>query len=266
MRVACIQMCSGHAIAPNLETVAKQLEQASTQHVQLALLPEDFSFIARNHEERLENAKQCPAILAFLSAQAKQHGLWLIAGSTLAPIENSDKLHNRSLIIDPDGNIQSEYDKIHLFDAQLNHESWQESERTEAGQCPTMVNLDEQWKVGVSICYDLRFPELYRHYSKQGCNILTIAAAFTVPTGKAHWEVLLRARAIENQCYVLASAQSGQHDDGRKTYGHSMMINPWGEIIAELEQGEGLIVAELSWDDLQVIRQRMPALQHRRIV
>jgi nitrilase len=265
MRVACIQISSRHKVEHNLETVAQYLEKAAKAKVQLALLPEDFSCIAKNENERLANAKKYPMILDFLCTQAKHNHLWVIAGSTLAPIANSEKLHNRSLIIAPDGNIQSEYDKMHLFDASLDTETWKESEQTEAGSSPVMQAIDASWKVGVSICYDLRFPELYRHYSQHGCHILTVAAAFTVPTGKAHWEVLLRARAIENQCYVLAAAQYGTHDDGRKTYGHSMIINPWGEIIAELPTGEGMITADLSYQTLEHIRQSLPALQHRRI-
>ena len=260
MQVSCIQMCSSHDIESNLAKVEKFLKEVAKKGSKLALLPETFSFIARNHHEKLKNAEKTHLTLEFLSQQAKQHQLWIIAGSTLCPSEHSDKLYNRCPIFAPDGTQHSSYDKIHLFDADLGTESWQESQTIEAGKEPVSITIDSDWKAGISICYDLRFPELYRHYSAQGCNILSVAAAFTVPTGKAHWETLLRARAIENQCYVLASAQYGKHSDGRETYGHSMMIDPWGKIIAKLHDGEGIITAELDLSHLQHIRAALPIL------
>jgi predicted amidohydrolase len=151
------------------------------------------------------------------------------------------------------------------FLADLTSESWKESSSITAGDSPSTVDISEDWKVGLSICYDLRFPELYRNYSEQGCNIMTVPAAFTVPTGKAHWETLLRARAIENQSYVLAAGQTGKHQDGRQTYGHSMIIDPWGKVLAQAEAEVGLIVTELSLAKINDIRTRIPALKHRRL-
>jgi len=261
MQVSCIQMCSGHDIESNLSKVENFLKEVAEKGSKLVLLPETFSFIAQDSQEKIKNAEKTHVILEFLSQQAKQYQLWIIAGSTLCPAEHGDKLYNRCPIFAPDGTQHSSYDKMHLFDADLGTESWQESESIEAGREPVSVTIDSDWKAGISICYDLRFPELYRHYSAQGCNILTVAAAFTVPTGKAHWETLLRARAIENQCYVLASAQYGKHRDSRETYGHSMMIDPWGTIIAELPDGEGIITAELDLSYLQHIRAALPVLQ-----
>jgi len=260
MQVSCIQMCSSHDIEHNLSQTEEYLKEVAKKGSKLALLPETFSFIARNNQEKIKNSEKTHLTLKFLSQQAKQHQLWIIAGSTLCPSEHGDKLYNRCPIFSPDGTQHSSYDKIHLFDADLGTESWQESQTIEAGKEPVSIDINSDWKAGISICYDLRFPELYRHYSAQGCNIITIAAAFTVPTGKAHWETLLRARAIENQCYVLAAAQCGKHSDGRETYGHSMMIDPWGKIIAELPNGEGIITAELDLTYLQHIRAALPVL------
>ncbi len=263
MQVSCIQMCSSHDIESNLSQAEEYLNQVAKKGSKLALLPETFSFIALNKQEKLKNAEKTHVTLEFLSQQAKQHQLWIIAGSTLCPSGHGDKLYNRCPIFAPDGTQHASYDKINLFNADLGTESWQESESIEAGKEPVTVSIDSDWKAGISICYDLRFPELYRHYSSQGCNILTVAAAFTVPTGKAHWETLLRARAIENQCYVLASAQCGKHSDGRETYGHSMIIDPWGKIISELPNGEGIITAEVDLSVIHRIRTSLPALQYK---
>jgi len=263
MQVSCIQMCSSHDVEHNLAQATKYLKQAAENGSKLALLPETFSFIAKNHEQKLENAEKEHLVLEFLSQQAKQYQLWIIAGSTLCPSEHGNKLYNRCPIFAPDGTQCASYDKMHLFDVNLDTESWQESQSIEAGQKPVSISINDDWKAGISICYDLRFPELYRYYSASGCNILTVAAAFTVPTGKAHWEALLRARAIENQCYVLASAQYGKHQDGRETYGHSMIIDPWGKIISELPNGEGIITADLDLSYLQHVRASLPALQHK---
>jgi nitrilase len=263
MQVSCIQMCSTDDVEHNLTQTDKYLKEAAQKGSKLVLLPETFSFMAKNHQEKLKNAEKSHLILQFLSEKAKKYHIWIIAGSTLFPAKHHDKLYNRCPIFAPDGSQHTHYDKMHLFDADLDTESWQESATIEAGKEPVAVNINDDWKAGISICYDLRFPELYRHYSSQGCNILTVAAAFTVPTGKAHWETLLRARAIENQCYILAAAQSGTHNDGRKTYGHSMIIDPWGKIIAKLSNGEGIITAKLDLAHLQHIRASLPVLQHK---
>jgi len=260
--VACAQMRSSDHLIDNLQTTQELIQAAADAGNDLLLLPENFAWIGNKENAFPPDSHQL--ICEFLTACAKKHAIWVIAGSTLAPSDNDDpRPYNRTLVFDPQGNMVAHYDKIHLFSAQLADEIWQESDHIQAGKAPCSVHLDKQWKLGLSICYDLRFPELYRNYSARGCNLLAIPAAFTVPTGQAHWEVLLRARAIENQCYVLASGQEGRHADGRQTYGHSMIINPWGDILTELPTGEGIIQAEISLQQLHHARHQLPALQHR---
>jgi len=262
IKAACLQMCSGSIVDDNLANAAKLLSQAAEQGVQLAILPEIFACMTQNQTVKLNAAKSSQHILNFLSQQAAQHQMCIVAGSILYAAEHDDKPRNRCYVFSCKGTLQTYYDKIHLFDANLSTEHWQESAHIQAGTSPMITSYDQDWQMGLSICYDLRFPELYRYYSAHSCHILTVPAAFTTPTGFAHWEVLLRARAIENQCYVLAAGQSGNHEDGRTTYGHSMIIDPWGEVIAELATGEGIIIAELSLEHLQHIRQHLPVLQH----
>ena len=262
IKTACLQMCSSSIIEDNLSTIAKLLSQAAERGVQLAILPETFACMTQNQNQRHDAAHAYQHVLDFLSQQAAQHQMCIVAGSVLYASEHDDKLRNRCYVFSSKGTLQTHYDKIHLFDANLPTEQWQESVHIEAGTSPTISSYDQDWHMGLSICYDLRFPELYRYYSAHDCNILTVPAAFTTPTGLAHWEVLLRARAIENQCYVLAAAQSGIHMDGRTTYGHSMMIDPWGKVIASLPTGEGIITAELSLEYLQHSRQYLPVLPH----
>jgi len=263
MQVSCIQMCSSNNLKNNLAKIDKFLKEVAENGSKLAILPENFSFISQNKQEILENAGNSHLTLNFLSKQAKKHHIWIVAGSILFPKQNNTKLYNRCPVFAPDGTHHASYDKMHLFDVDLDTENWRESQSIEAGSKPISIPINDDWQAGISICYDLRFPELYRHYSSQGCNILTVSAAFTVPTGKAHWQILLRARAIENQSYVLASAQQGTHSDGRETYGHSMIVDPWGEVISELPNGEGIIGAELDISIIQRIQTSLPALQHR---
>jgi len=264
LNVSCIQMCSGENTEYNLKAAEHWLSKAAAAGSQWAILPENFALMTQS-SSKIQKVREKQAIIQlFLQQQAKKHHLW-IAATALASTENENTLCNRCTVVDTTGHIQAEYDKIHLFDADLDTESWRESELIQAGKTAKTVCINKHWTAGLSICYDLRFPELYRQYSAQNCNIITVPAAFTVPTGLAHWQTLLQARAIENQSYVLAAAQSGKHDDGRNTYGHSMIIDPWGKIIAALDQGEGIIHAQLSLEHVQHIRHILPALQHRRI-
>ncbi|MDQ7004957.1 MAG: carbon-nitrogen hydrolase family protein [Ghiorsea sp.] len=259
-----MQLCSSDDVAKNLQRIT-QLLANHDQPLDVLLLPENATLITRSHALKQHHAQPCEynKILQHFSNLAKINQCWLVAGSILIQdMKNPDKFFNHSPVFSPEGKLIAAYNKMHLFDVDLGDESWQESKHISAGEAPEMVTLNKQWKVGLSICYDLRFPELYRQYSAQGCNIFTVPAAFTVPTGQAHWEILLKARAIENQAYVLAAGQVGQHTDGRKTYGHSQIISPWGETLAEIENDEGIISAHLILDDL---KQRMPVLQHRRI-
>ncbi len=208
--------------------------------------------------------KNSSSILAYLSNQARKHGIIIIGGTVPLKGSSNGKIRNSCPVFSAEGELIALYDKMHLFDADLNGKEYYESATVEAGAAPESASIDG-WKIGLSICYDLRFPELYRHYSSIGCNMLTIPAAFTVPTGKAHWEVLLRARAIENQAYVIAAGQSGMHPGDRKTWGHSMIIDPWGDILATLGDEEGIITAELSHSKVKKIRAALPALKHRRV-
>lgn len=259
-------MSSGDDVARNLGSAARLLEEAAAQGVRLAILPENFSFMGPDlcAKHRMAEETVPAVVLPFLSEAAARHRMHLVGGSVLLP-GSGGKLRNASPVFGPDGTCLAIYDKIHLFDIDLPGESHRESDLIEAGTRPLVVEMDE-WRIGLSICYDLRFPELYRHYAREGCRILTVPSAFTVPTGRAHWEVLLRARAIENQSYVLAPAQFGAHPGGRHTWGHSMIVDPWGEIVAQLQSdAEGVVAAEIDPERLEEVQRRLPALRHRRI-
>lgn len=268
MRVACLQLCSGDNPAANLATVARLLAAAADQGVELALLPENFAFMGGDLERKRHFAsEEVPSlVLPFLAETASRHRLYLVGGSLLRE-GPAGKLRNSCPVFDPDGRCLASYDKIHLFDIDLPNERHRESEQVEAGEQPVWLDL-LGWRLGLSICYDLRFPELYRHYAGAGCQLLSIPSAFTVPTGQAHWEVLLRARAIENQAFVLAPAQGGLHPGGRRTYGHSLIVDPWGEVLARgnaVSTAGELLVADLDPERLQQVRERLPALNHRRL-
>jgi len=265
LKVACIQICSVKEIERNLAVVTSLLAKAAEAGAKLVVLPENFAFMGGSEEEKraLVEDQADSSILKFLSQQAVQHGIAIIGG-TLLLSGRDGKIRNVCPVYDAGGDLIALYDKIHLFDMEYNGESYHESALIEAGEDPVTVTI-EGFKIGLSICYDLRFPELYRRYVDVGCQMLVNVAAFTAITGRAHWRPLLRARAIENQCYMLASAQSGRHPDGRQTWGHSMIINPWGEVLEELAEGEGFISAELSMQKLDQVRASMPVLQHKKL-
>jgi len=258
-------MRSGADRAANLAKAAELLAEAAAAETSLVLLPENFSFMGSSEAERQAAAESedDSSVLRFLSEQARLYGMLIVGGTTLLK-GKSGRLRNACPVFLSSGELACIYDKMHLFDVELAEETHTESAMVEAGSQPVMTG-EGDWKLGLSVCYDLRFPELYRHYRREGCNILTVPAAFTVPTGKAHWEVLLRARAIENQCYVLAAGQCGEHPGGRRTWGHSMIVDAWGCVVAELGEQEGIVTAELSLDSLDEIRRRMPVQQHRRM-
>ena len=263
---SCIQLSAGDDLQANLNRTASLIEEAAEAGSRLLLLPENFSFMGATEEAKFDVAEpqDSSSVLTFLSEQARQHNIAIIGGSVLLKFTGNNRVRNCCPVFSAQGELLAYYDKIHLFDAVLPNEKYSESNIVESGSQPKMVEIDH-WKLGLSICYDLRFPELYRHYSAHGCNIITVPAAFTVPTGKAHWETLLRARAIENQCYVLAAGQHGTHPGERKTWGHSMIIDPWGETVAHIEDGDGIITAELSLNKLNAVRKVLPALNHRRL-
>ncbi|HXH64264.1 MAG TPA: carbon-nitrogen hydrolase family protein [Mariprofundaceae bacterium] len=266
LRVACVQMCSGDDREHNLATAERLIDEAAAEAVRLIVLPENFSFMGRNDEARRAAADypEDSWVLGFLSEQAERHRMHVIGGSLLLRQRDSDRLRNASPVFSPDGKLLEIYDKMHLFDVDLGPERYMESATISPGSEPKSVSIGP-WRIGLSVCYDLRFPELYRRYAEAGCQVLTVPSAFTVPTGMAHWETLLRARAIENQAYVLAPGQTGEHPGGRRTWGHSMIVDPWGEVLACREDGEGLVLAELDLARVDQVRSMIPALRHRRL-
>jgi nitrilase len=267
-RVAAVQMISGPAVAPNLATAGRLIGEAAARGAQLVVLPEYFPLIGAADADRLA-ARETDSggpIQDFLGEAAQRHGIWLVGGSIPLFADAPDKLRNSCLVFDATGARVARYDKIHLFGFQMGAERYDEAATIEAGGTP--VAFDTPWgRVGLAICYDLRFPELFRALAAgpNPVDLLVLPAAFTETTGRAHWELLLRARAVENQCYVVASAQGGEHPNGRLTHGNSMVIDPWGDILARLDKGEGLATAGLSGARLAAVRASLPALQHRKL-
>jgi predicted amidohydrolase len=279
-KVAVIQMVSGADVRANLADAARLVGQAAKEGAKLVLLPENFAVLDGGPLSQFAEAEgdSFGMIQALLSDLALQHSLFIVGGtiplSTRPVVDNevaaesvrAGKVRSANLVFDPQGNQIARYDKIHLFDVKVADKQTQysESRSFEPGTSPACIPTPFG-KLGLSICYDLRFPELYRRLLKEGAEILTVPSAFTQVTGAAHWEVLLRARAIENQCYVLAANQGGVHNSSRETFGHSMIIDPWGKILTCVEKGEGVALAELDIDMLHELRERMPVQQHRRI-
>lgn len=266
MKIALVQLNGGPAIADNLEPAAALIRAAAAGGARLIATPENTCRMAKDNDARwaesFEEADH-PA-LPFYAALARELGVWLLIGS-LSSIRVGDRLANRSYLFAPDGALKEFYDKIHLFDVDLdNGESYRESDLIRAGGRVVVSDIDGI-KTGLSICYDLRFPHLYRELAHRGAQMLAIPAAFTVPTGKAHWETLLRARAIENGAYVLAPAQGGLHASGRATYGHSMVIDPWGHVIAHKDDdAAGILYADIDAAETAKARAAIPSLRHDR--
>lgn len=267
MRVAVIQMNSIDDVASNLLQAGELLERAAGLGSRLALLPENFAFMALDDaaKRRIAETEDTSHVLDFLGEHAAKLGMAVIGGSVLLREAGGEKLRNTCVAFSRSGERLAVYDKMHLFDADVIGEAYRESNLIRAGDVPKAADI-EGWKVGMSICYDLRFPALYQHYSAAGCSVLTVPSAFTVPTGKAHWKALLRARAIENQCYVLAAGQAGTHPGGRLTFGHSMIISPWGEVLVKQKAGNGVLIADMSRSALESIRSQFPVLSHRRLI
>ncbi len=263
MKAAVIQMVSGDRLDRNLVEAEDLLAQAAQAGAELALLPENFALMGQGETDKLaimETPRGEGPIQSWLSAQAREKGLWLFGGSLPLAAE-AGRCHASLLVHDPSGQCICRYDKIHLFDVDLpGGESYRESRTIQPGTKP--VRAPTPWgDAGLSICYDLRFPELYRQYG--GVSFLMVPSAFTAQTGQAHWEVLLRARAVENQAFVLGANQGGLHANGRWTYGRSMIVDPWGNILAQLGQGPGWILAECDLGQMHQLRSSLPALQHR---
>ncbi|WP_457320903.1 carbon-nitrogen hydrolase family protein [Roseateles sp. P5_E11] len=264
MKIAAVQMVSGPDVAANLGAARRLLEDAARRGAQLAALPEYFCLMGMHDSDKLalaETEGEGP-IQAMLASAARDLGLWLIGGTLPIRSTTPERVRNTTLVFSPDGEQVARYDKIHLFAFDNGRESYDEGRVLEPGNQPTSFDAGGV-KVGLSVCYDLRFPELYRAYA--GCDLLAVPAAFTYTTGQAHWELLLRARAVENQCYVVAPAQGGQHANGRRTWGHSMVIDPWGQVLSVLAEGEGVVVADVDPARLTQVRQQLPALAHRKL-
>jgi nitrilase len=277
MKVAAIQMVSGMDLSANLAQARRLLQEAAQVGAELAVLPEYFCLMGRHDADKLaiqEPFGQGP-IQQFLSDSASELGLWLVGGTLpvsasanpLAGQTQPGRVFNSSLVFSPAGQCVARYDKMHLFRFDNGVESYDESLVLAAGRKPVTFDMASRdghlWRIGMSVCYDLRFAELYRHYARAGAHLMLVPSAFTYTTGQDHWEVLLRARAIENLSYVVAAAQGGLHDNQRRTWGHAMLVDPWGKVLAERAEGAGVVMAELSWDFMIQCRSRLPALEHR---
>lgn len=262
--VAAIQMASGPTVDANLEEAARHIEEAVSQHAKLVVLPEYFCLMGMKDTDKLIAMEEPGAgpIQNFLSETAKRLGIWLVGGSVPLVSPDPDKIYNSCLVYSDEGKQVARYDKIHLFGLSMEHERYAEEKTIMAGD--DVVTMDSPFgRLGLSICYDLRFPELYRKMEE--VDIILAPAAFTAVTGKAHWEILVRARAIENQAFVIASAQGGYHVNGRETHGDSMIVDPWGVVLKRLPRGSGAVVAEIDLKYLKRVRKSLPALKHRRV-
>jgi nitrilase len=266
IKLAALQMVSTPDVARNLDAATRLIAEAAAAGAGLVALPEYFCLMGRRDDDKLR-AAEAPGegpIQRCLSAAARRHGLWVVGGTF--PLRGSDAGHalNACPVYAPDGRLAARYDKIHLFAFDNGREHYDEGRTLRAGATPVAVQAGAL-RVGLSICYDLRFPELYRALMHPPCDLITVPSAFTHTTGQAHWELLLRARAVENQCYVLAAAQGGTHENGRRTWGHSLIVDPWGEVLACQAEGEGVVLAELDPARIAAVRRQLPALAHRRL-
>lgn len=267
-KAAAIQLASGSNLSANLLETGKLVEQAVREQARLVVLPENFAFMGHTCSELIgirETEGQGP-LQDFLAQLAQRHGIWLVGGTIPLQATASDKVRAACLVFNDQGERVARYDKMHLFDVDLEEtdEHYRESNSIEPGDGPVVIDTPFG-RLGLAVCYDLRFPELFRSLSAQGAEIIALPSAFTALTGKAHWEILVRARAVENLAYVIAAAQGGFHINGRETHGHSMIVNPWGQIMASRERNSGAVVAEIDLNYLQAARRNIPCLEHRRI-
>lgn len=267
MKIAAIQMVSGTSLDANLAAAARLLAEAAAQGCELAVLPEHFCLLGRADTDKLGLRERAGEgrIQVFLADQARAHGLWLVGGTLPLAAGDADHVRNTSFAFSPRGECVARYDKIHLFRFDNGRERFDEARVIEPGVTPVAFELDDRagrrWRIGMSVCYDLRFPELYRDLH---ADVLLVPSAFTHTTGQAHWEPLLRARAIENLAYVVAPAQGGLHENGRRTWGHSLVVDPWGVVVAERgTEGEGLAIGTADAERLAEVRRQLPALEHR---
>ena len=277
MKVATIQMVSGSDVQRNLAQARTLLGEVARAGAELAVLPEYFCLLGLHDSDKLaiQEVDGEGPIQQFLADTARDLGLWIVGGTvplslsqgTVSGETAADRVFNSTLVYDPQGQRVARYDKIHLFRFDNGQESYDESRVLAPGCEPVLFELPScdghRWRIGLSICYDLRFPELYRAYARAGADLMLVPSAFTSTTGQAHWEVLLRARAIENLAFVAAAAQGGVHDNGRRTWGQSLLIDPWGTVLAERAETAGWVMADLNHEHLTACRTRLPALTHR---
>jgi predicted amidohydrolase len=267
-RVAVCQMNSGPDLARNLDQALSLIRVAAAEKAELVCLPENFERMASAGEKRAGATPldgEGADVLDPIRAAARELGLWILAGSFAERIERSSRIYNTSVLIDPQGEIATAYRKIHLFDVEIGDGAqYKESDLVAPGERLSVAETP-LGPLGLSVCYDLRFPEVYRELVRMGAELLAVPAAFTAKTGQAHWEVLLRARAIENQCFVLAPAQTGHHPGHRKTWGHAMIVDPWGTILADAGTEVGVVAADVDLGMLRELRRTMPVLGHRRL-
>lgn len=267
MKCAALQMVSSHDLQHNLRAAQRLVEQAAEAGAELVLLPEYFCLLGLRDTDKLGVQESLGAgpIQDALADWARRYRLWVLGGTLpLASADDPQRVYNSTLVFDPQGERAARYDKIHLFRFQRGSENYDESRVLRAGHEPQCLTVRDRsghdWRIGLSICYDLRFPELYRAVA---ADIWMVPSAFTYTTGQAHWELLLRTRAVENQCYVMAAAQGGVHSNGRHTWGQSMVVDPWGVVLAQQAQGEAVVLAELQPERLVEVRTQLPALTHR---
>jgi deaminated glutathione amidase len=266
MKVAAIQMVSGTDSSINVQVALKYIALAAEQGCELIALPEYFCMLGARDTDKLAISEDfgCGPLQDAIRQSARDHNVWIVAGTLPLKSARPDRVYNACLVFNAQGELVARYDKMHLFAFDNGIERYDESRVLQAGAHPTSFEIQSKdgctWRVGISVCYDLRFPELYRALQ---ADLLLVPSAFTYTTGQAHWEALLRARAIENLAYVVAPAQGGLHENGRQTWGHSMVVNEWGQVLEQYTDGEGLICAELDYASMKHSRRRLPALSHR---
>lgn len=267
-KVAAIQMCSSHNVDENLSNSSKFIADAANQGAKLIVLPENFALIGLQDTDKLKVKEEFGhgKIQDFLSQQAQQHQAWIVGGTIPIATKEADRVRAASLLFDDKGKCVTRYDKIHLFDVVITStEEYKESAAIQPGNEIIVIDTPVG-KLGMAVCYDVRFPELFRVMANRGAEIFVLPSAFTAKTGQAHWEVLNRSRAIENFCYMIAPAQGGTHTSGRKTYGHSLIVHPWGNILAQKTGTDsGVICAEINLEEEKEIRKNIPVAQHQKI-
>lgn len=267
-KIAAVQMASGPNVNANLNEAGRLISKAVDDGAELVVLPENFALMGLTEQDKVNvrEVDEKGAIQDFLADTASRQGIWLVGGTIPIAAEDEGKVRGACLLFNDKGKRVARYDKIHLFDVNLpeSGENYNESETIESGN--RVVVTDTPFgRLGLAVCYDLRFPELFRKMADEGVQIIALPSAFTAITGKAHWEVLVRARAIENMCYIAASAQGGYHVSGRETYGDSMIVNPWGVVIDRLTHGSGYVIANVDLDYLESVRRNFPVLEHRKM-